>query len=278
MTKNVLNLALIAIVIILITVINFTQEKTTKLDQLTNTAIDSITNIIITRKNKAIVISKQNMNKKDSQWHITQPASVSANNFRINSLLKIINAPIHSQYTIDEVDLNKIGLKNPTTSIKLDQTTIHFGIINPVTNLRYVQMDNTIYTIEDIYYPFINSHHSTLVSFSLLPKKSQIEKLVLPDQTIQQDAQNRWKSSADTSPDAVSKTLDLWENSQAFGVHEYMQRENLGEITVYLKQQSEPIRFIVTDTTPWLIIARPEIGLEYHLEIESYAQLINLAD
>ena len=68
------------------------------------------------------------------------------------------------------------------------------------------------------------------------------------------------------------------ENSQAFGVHEYIQRENLGDITVHLKQQGEPIHFIVTDTAPWLIIARPEIGLEYHLEIESYAELIKPAD
>jgi hypothetical protein len=278
MTKNLLNLILLVVAIVLITLINLSQEKNTELDQLTSKATDSISNIVIKRKNNTVTISRQSTDKNNNQWQITQPVSVAANTFRINSLLKIINAPIHSQYAANEIDLSKIGLENATTSIQLDQTTLHFGITNPSTNLRYVQMGHTVYTIEDVYYPLINSHHSTLVSLSLLPPESQIEKLILPNQTIQQDEKNRWKSSSNTPPDEVSKTLDLWQNSQAFGVHEYMQRENLGEITAHLKQQSEPIHFIVTDTAPWLIIARPEIGLEYHLEIESYAELIKPAD
>ena len=278
MTKNTLNLILLAVVIALITLINLSQEKITQLDQLTNEATDSISNIVIKRKNNTVTLSKQNTDRNNSQWKITQPVSVAANAFRINSLLKIINAPIHSQYATNEIDLRKIGLENAATSIQLDQTIIYFGITNPATNLRYVQMDSTVYTIEDVYYPLINSHHSTLVSFSLLPPESQIEKLILPNKTIQQDEKNRWKSSDNTPADDVSKTLDLWKNSQAFGVHEYMQRENLGEITIHLKQRNKPMHFIVTDTAPWLIIARPEIGLEYHLEIESYAELIKPAD
>ena len=278
MTKNTLNLILLAVVTALITLITLSQEKTTQLDQLTSEATDSISNIVIKRKNNTVTISRQNTDKNNSQWKITQPVSVAANAFRINSLLKIINAPVHSQYATNEINLSKIGLENATTSIQLDQITLYFGITNPATNLRYIQMGSTVYTIEDVYYPLINSHHSTLVSLSLLPPESQIEKLILPNQTIQQDEENRWQSSNNTPPDEVSKTLGLWKNSQAFGAHEYMQRENLGEITVHIKQQSEPMHFIVTDTAPWLIIARPEIGLEYHLEIESYAQLIKLAN
>lgn len=278
MTKNVLNLILLAVVVVLITLINLSQEKTTQLDRLTAITADSISNIIINRENMSTTLSQQRSGENASQWAITQPVSVAANNFRINSLLKIISAPIHNQYSIDEIDLNKIGLYEPTTNIQLNQTTIHFGIINPTTNLRYIRMDDTVYTIEDVYYPLINSHFSTLVAFNLLPNGSRIEKLILPNQTIQKDRNGRWESSFNTSADNVSETLELWEKSQAFGVHKYMPRENLGEITIYLKQQSKPIHFVVTDTTPWLIIARPNIGLEYHLEIESYAQLIKPAD
>lgn len=278
MTKNILNLILLAVVVVLITLINLSQEKTTQLNQLTDTTTDSISNIVINRKNTHVTITRQDANKNKTQWRITQPVSVAANNFRINSLLKLINAPIHSQYSIGEIDLKKIGLKNSKNSIQFDQATIYFGITNPTTNLRYIQLDDTIYTIEDVYYPLINSHFSTLVAFNLLPAGSEIEKITLPNQTIQKDEKNRWKSSLGTPPDDVSKTLKLWKNSQAFGVHEYLQRENLGEITIYLKQRSKPIHFVITDTTPWLIIARPDIGLEYHLEIESYSQLIKPSD
>ena len=274
MTKNVLNLILLIIVITLITMINFSQEKTTELDKLSNKNITSLSSIIISRNNNKVVINKQNENN----WEITQPISVSANDFRINSLLKIINAPVHSQYSVNEIDLQETGLKNSTTLMQLDQTNIKFGLINPVTNLRYIQANEKVYTIEDVYYPLINSHHSTLVSLSLLPAESQIEKLVLPELTIQQDENKRWQSNPTISADTVSDILILLKSGQAFGVHEYIQRKNLGDVTIYLKNTDKPLHFIITDTDPWLILARPDIGLEYHLEIESHIQLIKPAD
>ncbi len=53
-----------------------------------------------------------------------------------------------------------------------------------------------------------------------------------------------------------------------------MTREVLGEVFVYIGNQQQPINYLITDTDPWLILARPEIGLEYHLDIEAYDNLI----
>lgn len=274
MTKNTLNLILLAIVIALTAFIYFSEKKNTELERLTNIVPDSISSIIITRKNNTVTLSKQDNN----QWEITQPTLVPANDFRITSLLKLINAPVHNKYSMNEIELNNIGLEATDTGIQFDQQMIYFGVINPITNLRYIRMNDSIYTIEDVYFPLINSHYSTLVSLNLLPSNSQIEKLTLLNQTIEQDENNRWQSSIGTSPDNVSKILDRWKNAQAFGVHKYMQRDNLGKIAVTLKSPNNIMRFVVTDKEPWLIIARPDIGLEYHLEIESYAQLIEPVD
>ncbi len=274
MTKNTLNIILLIIVIALTAVIYFSDKKSTELQRLTDIAPDSISSIVITREKNTVTLSKQDNN----QWEITQPTLVPANNFRIASLLKLINAPVHNRYSTNEIELNNIGLEATATGIQFDQQMIYFGTINPVTNLRYVRMNDSIYTIEDVYYPLINSHYSTLVSLNLLPPGSQIEKLTLLNQTIEQDENNRWQSSIGTSPDNVSKILDRWKSAQAFGVHKYMQRKNLGEIAVTLKSQKNIMRFVVTDKAPWVIIARPDIGLEYHLEIESYAQLIKPVD
>ena len=274
MTKNTLNLILLAIVIALTAFIYFSEKKNTELERLTDIVPDSISSIIITRKNNTVTLSKQDNN----QWEITQPTLVPANDFRITSLLKLINAPVHNKYSMNEIELNNIGLEATDTGIQFDQQMIYFGVINPITNLRYIRMNDSIYTIEDVYFPLINSHYSTLVSLNLLPSNSQIEKLTLLNQTIEQDENNRWQSSIGTSPDNVSKILDRWKNAQAFGVHKYMQRDNLGKIAVTLKSPNNIMRFVVTDKEPWLIIARPDIGLEYHLEIESYAHLIKPVD
>jgi hypothetical protein len=52
-----------------------------------------------------------------------------------------------------------------------------------------------------------------------------------------------------------------------------MQRKSLGEVFIYLKDQPA-ISYVITDTDPWLILARPKLGLEYHLDIEAYNNLI----
>ena len=53
-----------------------------------------------------------------------------------------------------------------------------------------------------------------------------------------------------------------------------MPRESLGDISVHLAGVAEPISFQVTDTDPWLIIARPDLDIEYHFNLEFYDRLL----
>jgi len=267
--NNILNLVLFIFVIVLASIIYFSEEKNTELNKLSTTAIADIHAITIQHNQNTTQLVKQ----ADGYWQITQPVSIAANDFRVNSILKLINAPVHNQYSSAEIDLKKIGLDTPDTTIKFNAEEIAFGITNPATNLRYVKKGEHIYTIEDVYYPLLSSTFGTLVSLNLLPANSKITKLILINQTISKDENNHWQSNIDISADNINKAIEDWQGAQAFGVHTYMQRDSLGEVFIYLKNQ-EPISFIITDTDPWLIIARPELGLEYHLDIKAYDQLL----
>lgn len=271
---NILNLVLFIILVSLASTIYFSEEASLQLPQLTNADIKDIDFINIHHNENDTRIVKQ----ADDQWQITQPVAIAANNFRINSLLKLLNAPVHNQYPADEIDINKFGLSAPDTTIELNDYTIAFGIVSPITNLRYLRMNDTVYTIEDVYYPLISSHFSSLVSLNLLPVNSSIEKLILLNQTIDKDDKGRWRSNIGSSADAMVNTIQHWQRQQAFAVHEYLQRDALGEIFIYLKDQQQPVRYVITDDDPWLIIARPEIGLEYHLELDTYNLLVNPVD
>ena len=151
---------------------------------------------------------------------------------------------------------------------------ISFGITNPATSLRYIRLNDSVYTIEDVYFPLISSHFGTLVSLNLLPDNITIEKLVLSNQTISKDDKGLWQSTIDITADNIITTIDNWKNTQAFGVHEYLDRENLGTVDIYITGEQQPVSYIITDIDPWLILARPELGLEYHLNIEAYDKLI----
>jgi len=271
---NLLNLVLFIAVITLAFFIYFSEEESFELERLSDADINSISKIIIKHNTNTTTIVKQQSDK----WQITQPISIAANNFRLSSILKLINAPVHNKYALSEIDASSLGLDKPATTIQFDDgsTTygISFGITNPATNLRYIRMNDSIYTIEDVYYPFLSSNFSTLVSLNLLPDNSTIEKLVLSNQTISKNDKGLWQSNIDISADNINITIDYWKDTQAFGIHQYLKRDNLGEVFIYLSGQQEPVTFVITDTDPWLILARPELGLEYHLDVETYNNLI----
>jgi len=267
---NILNLVLFIVVIALAFVIYFSEEPNTQLDQLTSIRTSDINSIRIHHNNNETILVIN-----DSQhWGITQPISIAANDFRINSLLKLLSAPVHSQYLTDEISLSDTGLSNSSTNISFDDQTISFGINNAATNLRYVRLNNTVFTIEDVYYPLLSSNFSTLASLDLVPKSSRIEKLILKNLTLSQNDNGLWQSNNKITADNINKILDDWRSTQAFGVHEYLKRNELGEVFIYLADLAEPITYTITDTDPWLILARPELGIEYHLDVDAYNKLI----
>jgi hypothetical protein len=269
--NNILNLVLFLVVISLASIIYFSEEESTELEKVSNSNISGISTIKIKHNQNTTSIIKS----ANEHWKITEPVAVDANDFRINSILKLLNAPVHNQYSLDEINTSDTGLAEPLTSIQFNNHTIEFGITNPATDLRFIKYYNTVYTIEDVYYPLLSSHFGTLVSLNLLPADSKIEKLVLANQTIAKGEDGLWQSNSKISADNINKTLDHWRNDQAFGVHQYMQRgEELGEVFVYIEGQQQALTYVITDTDPWLILARPEIGLEYHLDIEAYNKLI----
>ncbi len=268
--NNILNLVLFIVVISLASVIYFSEETSMELDRLSTINVDEITSINIQHNQNTTAITKQ----QDGHWQISLPVNLAANDFRINSVLELVNAPVHNKYSIDEIDLKNTGLDRPVTTIKLNELSIAFGIVNPATKLRYIRLGDYVYTIEDVYYPLLSSHFGTLVSLNLIPKNSRVEKLILVNQTISRDDKGFWQSNIAISADSINKTVDHWQNDQAFAVHSYLEREQLGEVFIYLQGQQHPVSFIITDTDPWLILARPEISLEYHLDIEAYDTLI----
>jgi len=267
---NILNLILFIAVISLGFVIYHSEKENTNLDLLTNIDANDINSIIIRHNTNRTTLAKDSAD----HWRITQPISVDVNNFRISSLLKLLYAPVHSQYSVNEFDLSSIGLDAAKTSVTFDDITINFGISNPTTSLRYIRIGDSIYTIQDAFYPLISSDIGTLVSFNLLPNNSHIEKLVLKNQTISKDENGRWQSNIEISADNINKTLEHWQQDQAFGVHKYLPRKNLGEVFVYLMNNTKPIVFSITDDDPWLILARTDLGIEYHLDVKAYNNLI----
>lgn len=268
-SQLITNLFLLLLAIGLGTFLFINESDNYVTNKLSDIAHDSINQISIHHHQRDIVLSKS-----DQQWHLTQPVAILANQFRIKTLLNLLNTGSYAQYKADDLDLDKYGLAAADTQISFNGTKIDFGIINPITNLRYVKINNEVHLTDDNYYPLLSSQIGTLIARVLLPTKSMINKLVLPEQTLMRDENGLWKNVDNISGDAIVETIYQWTHKQAFAVHDYIERELLGDIRVYLEGNDTPVHFVITDIDPWLIIARPEINLEYHFSLEDYDVLL----
>lgn len=269
-SRSILNIVLFIVVLVLtLNVYLVKNNKSTSTDVLTNAHPAKINRIII-EHNKRII----NLEKNRNTWRMIKPINILADNFRVNTILKLLKTSTHGQYNIEGIDLNKYGLDQPITSINFNDIKIEFGITNPVSKYRYIKTNGKIYLIDDKFYPLISSQIGTLISRTLIQKNTEIRRIILPEHVLEIDDNGLWTSTNGISSDLIVETITNWKNDQAFSVHNYVKRKSLGSIEVHISNQDKPVKFEITDTDPWLVIARPELDIEYHFNAEFYNRLL----
>ena len=271
-SRTLLNIALLLVVALLgvYAYLNSRQQAPEQHTRLVPLTPEEISRIEITHNQRRIELRKDG-----ERWRMLHPIDIDANAFRVDTLLNLLDTASHATYGASTLALDKYGLADPATSIRFNDIVIEFGILNPINDYRYVRSGDSVHLIDDHFYPLLSSQTGTLVARELLGSDAEIEKLELPDHTLFRDDNDRWHSDRGLGGDAISETLYQWRNGQAFGVHNYMPRKSLAVVNVHLAGRAEPVRFIVSDRDPWLIIARPELDLEYHFNPEFYDRLLN---
>jgi len=263
----------ILLFVILLALIGFISLGTYKDDSpatLTNIDKNSVSEITIHREKQNIVLTKKN-----NAWRVTKPINILANEFRVNTLLALLNANTGRQYDIDKIDLKAYGLQQPRAHIQFDQTHIYFGKASPVNVMRYLQVNNKMCLLFDDLYPLIRSQPTSFIDLALLPPNASIKNITLPNvQLIKTD--KNWKTKPENIADAdqIQQLLQNWLYAKAFAVHHFMKRKSLGEIIIEF-DNSQTIKFKITDTSPWLILARTDLDIEYHLDISQKEKLLS---
>ena len=268
-SRLLINLFLLLLAIVLGTFLFVDEIDQNGTIKLSNISADSIDQISIHHKQREIILKKS-----AQQWRLTKPIEISANQFRIKTLLNLLGTNSYAQYNTDELELEKFDFDKIDTHISFNNTKVSFGMINPLNDLRYVKINNELHLIDDHFYPLLSSQIGTLIARELLPVNATISKLVLPEITFTRDINKLWQSNGDISSDAIVEAIYQWKHKQAFAVHNYMARESLGEIRIYFENSETPTLFNITDIEPWLIIARPDLNLEYHFNLEDYDDLL----
>lgn len=268
-SRLLLNIFMAAVLVGIILFINQSNKQETT-NKLTSLSSKDITKIVIFRDSGNI-----NFEKKDRQWIMTHPYKTPAHQFRIETILELLDSTPESIYDISNKDLKKYDLDSPRVTLQFNDKKIAFGNTNPINNNRYLKIDNSLALVKEKIYPLISSQPTSFVDLALLPGDNKISRLNLPGIELSKDETGKWMSQAEEqySADDIQNLLQNWQSAKAFATHAYMQRKDLGQIEIKL-QNDDTIIFHITDKKPWLILGRPDLDIEYHLDDSQIKQLL----
>lgn len=271
-SRIILNLVLLLAVVALAVAAWFVYKDKTAVSYLSSLQVSQVTSIVIPREHGDIVLSKAG-----KTWRMEKPYAMAAHDFRIQSLSGLLQTPVSQSYAATELDLAEFGLMPARATIRYNNHEIKFGKSNPVNNKRYLLSEGRIYLLNDTLYPLVSAEAASLVSLSLLEPDASIEKISLPDLTLQKDMDNLWHDQHGNTiaADSAQQLLDNWRDASAYGVHAYLARPNAKAVTIELGNITA-LHFLVAEENNALIIGRPDAGIEYHFDAQYAEEIMKL--
>ena len=212
-------------------------------------------------------------------WDLESPINWPANDTIVGRLLSILSLETSALANAADVDLAQLGLQQPQTSIRFNDTLLQFGTTNNIGERRYVMQGTTLYLLPDVHLAFITEGLSALVDRRLLPRRAEITSLQLPDLEIRLDDNRHWRSNrAVEFPQArLVQLVDNWQNLQATRISHFdlgLKPRQLIEIDL---ADGQALEFLLMSEDPEIVIAHPNIGLQYHFRSLDHDQLISIS-
>jgi hypothetical protein len=271
-----LNLILVVIVAILAALVYFKPgtHKPKASIKLTNRKAADIQSIKIERDGMPTV----ELARTGEAWQMITPQKLSADTSLVKTLLDSLDEDVSSSFPVKQTRLSQYGLDPPHLRLWLDGTEFDFGDTDPIHNNRYVKTGDTVYLTDSLLY--FRANHSPLwwANKRLLPKDAHIVGLQLPDMTLTLKG-IKWQLTPEDpaiSSDAIQQLVDNWKNAQAIGTAKIGSGKPEGEVAIELAGDNQPVRFAILKSPDFLILARPDLGLEYELDSSQRSALLEL--
>ncbi len=277
-SRNLLNLVLLGIVVVLVLVVVFEPGKKPEQPKpkLTSLNKESVSTIQIKRLGKKDVV----LAKQHDEWRMLAPYQLPANKFRLDAILRLLEAPSYSQHDIRKLDKQTFKLDKPEITLSFDnKLSMAFGGSEPLNHRRYVQVGNTLNLISDSVYYYLAGKTTSLLSLQLLPANVAIKAIYLPKHKLQLKA-GRWQienQPKDMASDAVTQLLNNWKLAQALDVIPAKNKPGKEVIKIFVEGQEAPIVFSIVKRKPDFVLLREDKGVEYQLTEDSAERLLNLA-
>jgi Domain of unknown function (DUF4340) len=271
-----LNLALVMVIAVLVSFVYFKPgvKKTKPPVVLTNLKDTDIKSIKIEPAN----MPAAELTHTDKGWQMTAPLKIQADPFLVKTILDNIHGDVSDSFTAKASDLAQYGLNPPKLRLWLNGTEFDFGGTEPIHNNRYVKTGDEIRLTGNLLFYRINHSPFWWASKRLLPDDAHITGLQLPDATLTLKG-TTWQlapANPAITSDAIQQLVDNWQNAQAMSTDKIGSSKPQGEVAIELAGDKTPLRFAILSDPNFLILARPDLGIEYELDSGQRADLLEL--
>ena len=275
--RNLLNLGLLILIVALTLLAIYEpgrEPPPAAKPKLTSLKKEDVSTIRIERHDAESIV----LVKSDKGWVMTEPLKAEVNNYRIESILRLVETDSLGGYASAGRELGTFGLEQPRVHVHFnDDLTLAFGGNTPLDHRRYILMGDTIHLISDSYYYQLIGGFTTFIDSALLRPDARLVGLQLSNITLKL-VEGRWQVDPEPenySADQATTLIDAWHHASAIEVKKYDSAEG-EDILLQLAGDDEPLRFVLTARTPELILARPDLGIQYHLADYAVTDLLTL--
>jgi len=239
--------------------------------RLTDFDAEAIQHIRITRTGNDVLV----LAKTVTGWEMSSPVQISANPFRINSILAISQTQALTLPDMDHIALSQLGFSPASVSLALDEHLFVFGNTEPINNGRYVMYDNTVYIVEDNLYQQLLQDPGFFINTRLLDTDSKLVRIKYPGFELH-SRDNVWVMAGGDialTPDELNKLTATWTDLEATRVTTSINQGSPANI-VLVTESGYQITLAVTASADGLILSRKDNGLDYWFNPDSAARLL----
>ena len=202
-----------------------------------------------------------------------------ANAIKIESLLELTATTSHARLPLPADHLDQFGLAPPKASLWLDDTELAFGTTEPIDHRRYLRVGDTIHLIDDRYYQHLRTTPEGYVSLELLPGAPALRAIHTPQWNLDRSDDGEWTPTPQQpglSADTLLEKVDAWRRAQAIQVSKLADGGTQAtRIELFPEGETEARVFMLRDAPDGPLLARPDLGLEYHLPESARARLLD---
>lgn len=211
--RNIVNLVLIVLIAIMAAIAVLDNSDKEEKQSITSLAQTDVNNIRIKRLGKGDIVIKKQYNK----WRLIKPYNTATNQFRIDTLLRLVETIPKSTYPLANIE--NYGLVEPKLEVHFNQgeanhVSIKFGDSEPIKMRRYISVGDKLHITNDTYFYALNSVATDYINNKLLPDNFKITRLNLPNLKIEFKDES-WHVSPkpkDFSVDGVNELMSEWQN------------------------------------------------------------------